>query len=167
MNEPLKQAPFAGWMAGALAGLASTVVLAWRGRAENGSAIGTINAPSHWIWGEAALKENRPSWRHTGLGSLIHHGSAVMWGVLYSRFVRRRQPAPSPLHEMRDAAAATAVAAVVDLVLTPQRLTPGFERKLSVRGTVLVYSAFAIGLALGSRLALRGGPRKTLPGTRS
>jgi len=152
MTEPRTPSPRAGWLAGNLAGLASMAVLAWRGRTENGRALGPVNAPSHWVWGDAALQEDRPSPRHTGLGVLIHQGSALMWGLLYERLVRRHRP-PLPMAlELRDAAAATAAAAVVDLVLTPKRFTPGFERRLSVRGTVLVYAAFAVGLAVGSRL---------------
>jgi hypothetical protein len=52
-------------------------------------------------------------------------------------------------------AAATAAAAVVDLALTPQRSTPGFERRLSARSLVMVYGAFALGVAAGSFVARR------------
>lgn len=144
-----------GWIAGGMAGLLSMAALAWRGRAETGSALGPLNAPSHWVWGDQALAQDRASWKHTGLGVLIHQGSALMWGLLYDRVFKHRGPARRPIEELRDAAAATAVAATVDLALTPRRFTPGFERRLSPRGTVLVYAAFALGMALGSRLARR------------
>jgi hypothetical protein len=34
--------------------------------------------------------------------------------------------------------------------MTPERLTPGFEHRLSTRALLGVYACFAIGLALGS-----------------
>ncbi len=148
------QAPLAGWLAGTVAGLASMTVLAWRGHAERGRVAAPINAPSHWVWGERALTKNRPSWRYTGLGILIHQAASVMWGMVHERLLRcRRQQATTVADELRDAALVTAAAAAVDLVLIPRRFTPGFERRLSARGTALVYAAFALGLALGSRLA--------------
>ena len=56
---------------------------------------------------------------------------------------------------MADAVAVSAVAAVVDLACVPDRLTPGFERRLSERSLVMVYTAFAAGLALAGLAALR------------
>jgi hypothetical protein len=44
---------------------------------------------------------------------------------------------------------------VVDLGLVPERLSPGFERRLSRPSTGLVYLSFGVGLALGGLLALR------------
>jgi hypothetical protein len=37
----------------------------------------------------------------------------------------------------------------------PERLTPGFERRLSNRSLVMVYAAFGAGLALAGLAALR------------
>jgi len=34
--------------------------------------------------------------------------------------------------------------------MTPQRLTPGFEHRLSTPALLEVYTSFALGLALGS-----------------
>ena len=134
-----------GVLAGAAAGLCSLVALAIRGRIELKSAVAPVNAPSHWLWGDAALRQRKWSWRYTGTGLAVHQASAVMWGVLHAR--RRPQP-PAPL---RDAVVTAATAALVDLTLTPRRFTPGFEERLSPRGLAWVYAAFAVGLALASR----------------
>ena len=42
----------------------------------------------------------------------------------------------------------TSLAAVIDLRAVPERLTPGFERRLSSGSLALVYLAFGAGLAL-------------------
>ena len=45
------------------------------------------------------------------------------------------------------AAVITTTAYAVDFHFTPQRLTPGFEHRLSKRSLLTVYAAFALGLA--------------------
>jgi hypothetical protein len=140
---------------GGLAGLLSTAVLAWGGRRDSGHAAAALNAPSHWLWGEEALRSERPDMRHTGLGQVIHHASSLLWAAAYGSLQQRRRR-PTPLNALADAAAVTALAAVVDLKLTPQRFTPGFERRLSRPGLFLVYAAFGLGLALGGLAAMRG-----------
>ena len=153
MNAP--QWMTRGLLTGNLAGIASMAALAWRGRRENGSAVGPVNAPSHWLWGDAALRQDAPSWRYTGAGMLIHQASAVMWGLLYERLWASRRPSQTVAHQVRDAAVATAAAAAVDLLLTPRRFTPGFERRLSPTGLVWTYGLFALGVAVGSISARR------------
>lgn len=128
-------------------GVVSLALLAWRGRREIGSAAAPLNAPSQWIHGERALEQDAPSARYTLLGSLIHMVSAALWGGLYET-IRRRRRRPTAVNAVTDAVVVTAVATAVDLVVTPKRFTPGFERRLSRRGTGLVYIGFAAALAL-------------------
>lgn len=136
-------------LTGTLASVGSAAVLAWRGRRENGRALGPLNAPAHWLWGGESLRRDGASLRHTLTGVLIHHASSLFWAVFYE-VLRLRRTRPTPVNAMADAAAITAVAAAVDLRLVPQRLTPGFERRISRRGLVWVYASFAAGLALGA-----------------
>lgn len=153
------QAARDGLWPGMASGLLSLAVLAWRGRQETGSALAPVNAPSHWLWSDRALRRDDASWRYTGVGMLVHQGAAVFWSVLYERFFASRRLA-HPLHaDLRDAALATAAAATVDFVMTPKRFTPGFEKRLSARGLVWVYAGFALGVALGSRAVRRHGAR--------
>lgn len=148
-----------GLWPGLAAGLLSLGVLAWRGRKETGRTLAPVNAPSHWLWSDRALRRDGPSWRYTAVGVLVHQGAALFWGVLYERFVASRQAA-HPLHaDLRDAAIATAAAATVDFAMTPRRFTPGFEKRLSLRGLVWVYAGFAVGVALGSRAVRQRGQR--------
>ncbi|RZI84698.1 MAG: hypothetical protein EOP38_08145 [Rubrivivax sp.] len=137
---------------GSLAGILSMLVLAKRGRAEDASAVAPINAPSHWLFGKKALAQDRTSWRYTATGAAIHHGSALMWGYFYDRLMRSRANR-SVGQLVGGAAALTAVAALVDLKLVPERFTPGFEHHLSKKSLFTVYAVFAVGLALGGVLA--------------
>jgi hypothetical protein len=151
-HKTWKRALEDGAVSGSVASLVSTVALAARGRTENGSAAAPTNAISHWLWGDRAYRKNRPTARHTAVGYVIHHAASIFWGVLYERFHSR---------PMRDAALASALACFVDYRLTPRRLTPGFEQRLSKRSLLLVYAAFALGLSAGTRLTRRAHPDRS------
>lgn len=157
--KPWKTALRDGMIAGGIAGLTSLAVLALGGRLERGRPWGPVNAPSHWVWGDPALRQDGPSPRYTATGLIVHQLAAAFWGVLHELLLGHRGKAKDPRLLLRDAAVTTAVAAVVDLRLVPHRLTPGFEHRLSAPGLVGVYSLFALGLALGSHLANRRGGR--------
>lgn len=141
-------------ISGSLASLISAAVLAWRGRRENRRALGPLNAPAHWLWGKQSLRRDDASLRHTLTGMLVHHVSSLFWAVFYE-LLRTRRTRPTAANALGDAAAVTVVAAAVDLQLVPQRLTPGFEQRLSKRGLAWVYASFAAGLALGACLRRR------------
>src|SRR5450830_1140266 len=129
----------------AIASLLSTIVLALAGRREAGSPYAPTNAVSHWLRGRPALSQDAPSWRHTALGYLIHHGSALMWAWLYARWQQRRQDqALFPL--LGTAAAVSILAGVVDFKVAPERLPPGFEHRLSTPALLAVYAAFGLAL---------------------
>jgi len=140
---------------GSFASLTSLAGLALRGRAENGSPWGPVNAPGHWVWGDRALLQDRRSLRYTAAGLLVHHLSAGFWGLLHEKVLGTEGQAKAVSGLLRDAAATTAVAALVDLRLVPHRLTPGFQLRLSPFSLVVVYALFGLGLAAGSYLAGR------------
>ena len=131
----------------------SAAVLAWRGRAETGSAAAPINAVSHWLWPRQALRQDAASARFTLTGTVVHFAAAALWSGLYEAVRARRRDA-TPANAVTDAVAVTTVAAVVDLACVPDRLTPGFEKRLSPRSLVMVYAGFAVGLALAGLAAL-------------
>lgn len=150
---PWNEALRAAIVSGTLASACSTLVLAWRGRRDTGSTAASLNAPSHWLW-PRALREDRASLRYTLTGVLVHHAAAIFWACLYERLAPQGR-ARTPAAALRDAATITAVAAVVDLQLVPERLTPGFERRLERDSLRWVYVAFAGGLAMAGLLAAR------------
>ena len=139
---------------GLAAALLSGLALAWRGRTEAGSAAAPINAPSQWLHGREALREDGVTWRHTALGALVHGASSMLWAGLYEllRERRERRGSTGTAAALADAAAVTAVAAVVDFKLVPDRLSPGFQHRLSRPAVVLAYASFAAGLLLANRI---------------
>lgn len=141
-------------LAGTLAATLSGSVLLWRSRRETGSPAAAVNAPSQWLWGREALRERGIDTRHTLLGTAVHWLSSCFWAVGYE-WLRRRHADDTPLSAVRDAAAVAGVAAVTDLALVPERLTPGFEKHLSRRSLGAVYASFAAGLAVAALLTRR------------
>jgi hypothetical protein len=133
---------------GSLASLASAIVLAWHGRRYAGSVYAPLNAPAHWLWGRRSLRRDDPSLRHTATGMLVHHASSLWWAFFFEKLLARGAAARSSV--LIPAASVTALAALVDLKATPERLTPGFERRLPRHSLVWVYVGFAGGLALAA-----------------
>lgn len=132
---------------GSAASTLSAAVLAWRSRQDTGDALAGLNAPSQWLHGSEALRARGPDGKHTAVGGAIHWASSVWWGALYQalRSARRR---PTTANAVTDAVAVTALSAVVDLKLVPERLTPGFQHHLRPSSLALVYGSFALGLLL-------------------
>lgn len=141
-----------GLISGSIASILSTVFLSICGKRENGSCYAPTNATSHWLWGESAKHRNEPSARFTLVGYAIHHASSCLWGVVYEKWLGCNNRFTAKRHPMVSAGTIAALACFVDMQLTPPRLRPGFEKRLSKPSLALVYGAF--GLALGVRGAL-------------
>lgn len=150
-----KSATQRGLVSGATASLLSTAALAALGKATDGSTYGPTNAISHWLWGDKAARRDGPSLRYTATGYLIHHASATFWAVLFERLLKRQLDKKDPIATLGAATAASAVACFVDYQMTPERLKPGYEQRLSRPSLALVYGAFGLGLAAGALLIRR------------
>jgi hypothetical protein len=144
-----------GLVSGTTSSLLSTVALAALGKGEAGSMFAPTNAISHWIWGDKAARRDRPSLRYTLSGYLIHHASATFWAVLFERFMGDKLDRTSIAQTLQAATAASAVACFTDYQLTPKRLHPGYEKRLSRPSLAVVYGAFGLGLAAGALLCRR------------
>lgn len=132
-------------VSGSVASVVSTLALVLRGKRDVDDAAAPVNGPSQWIWGRHAPYQNGFSLKHTVVGYGIHHTASVFWAVFYELLCSgkagvRCSPATS-------AVITSVTANVVDFQLTPPRLRPGFEKRLSNRSLLLVYGAFALGLA--------------------
>jgi hypothetical protein len=80
---------------------------------------------------------------------------ATGWAYLHERaFGARKEQQAWPARLARAAVTASA-ANLVDFQLAPRRLRPGFETQLSRKSLFAVYAAFAVGLALVSRVGAR------------
>lgn len=153
--ENWKTALRRGLLSGASASLLSTAALALLGKGETGSMFAPTNAISHWIWGDQAAQRGRASLRYTLTGYLIHHASATFWALLFERFMGDKLDRRSVARTLQAATAASAVACFTDYQLTPRRLRPGYEMRLSRPSLALVYGAFGLGLAAGALLSRR------------
>jgi hypothetical protein len=145
-----------GAVTGSTASVLSTLALAALGRQQAGSAVAPINAVSHWLWDEEALRVDRPTWRHTLVGYLTQHAASIFWATLYARVFGHRPEAKRLPEAIAGGIATSAVAYVVDYTITPKRLTPGYEHRLDGRGMFAAYAALAAGFALGALALQRG-----------
>lgn len=148
LRNTIKRTVAAGSFASILSAMALTVL----GRRETGSAAAPINAVSHWFWDREALRRNGIDARHTLVGYVTHHGAALFWAGLYAWAIHGRPKLLEPAAVVAGSVATSAVACFVDFNMTPERLTPGYEHRLSRGALTGVYAAFAVGLALGTLL---------------
>lgn len=151
-------------LAGTVAGLASAAALALCGRRDTGHVPAAVNAPSRWIWGDTALGQNHGSLRFTATGLAVHQAAAVFW-ALVQELTAYRVACPGPRRAVCAAALTTALAAWIDLRVVPERLTPGFQRRLGCTSLIAVYALFGLGLAAGSvgANAIGGSRRRAAP----
>ncbi len=152
-----------GLIVGSAASVASTLAIAARSAAESRSAVSATNAISHRLWGPRAKRQHGLSARYTLPGYLLHHASAMLWGVVYERwFAGERRTSNTAF---ADAAAVAGIAAAADYLLSPKRLRPGFEAHLSLRSLAVVYATFGAGL-LGARYVLDRAEARRAQGAR-
>lgn len=139
-----------GAVSGSVASVLSTAVLSAASERENNTPYASSNAISHWFWGGRAQRQDKPSARYTAVGYAIHHASSTLWAILYEKWfgdmADRKKIGPA----LAAGAAVAGLACFVDYKLAPQRLRPGFEKRLSTPSLFLVYASF------GAALALRG-----------
>ncbi len=135
-------------VAGTIASLLSTAVLAVCGRIERRDAVGPTNAPSQWLWGEGAAYETRATLRHTLVGYVIHHLMSIFWALVHQGAFGGRAATRTLPHALATGAISAGLANFVDYRLTPRRLRPGFEKHLSRWSLFAAYAAFGLGLAL-------------------
>ena len=141
-----------GAITGTVAGLLSTAVLAITGQRQAGSAVAPINAVSHWLWGDESLHAQEPSLRHTLTGYVTNHLAAIFWAALYAGAYGHREEAKRLPQAIAGGVATSALAYLVDYHVVPQRLTPGYEHRISSGAMLATYGALAAGLALGAML---------------
>jgi hypothetical protein len=154
-----KVAVLRGLLSGSAASLLSGAMLAICGKLERNAPAGPLNGPSQWVWGERAARQRRASFRETAVGYGIHHGVSIGWAAVHEKYVASLLNAHSLPERLLAGAATASFACFMDYGVARGRLRPGFEKQLTRKSLLLVYGAFALGLAIG------GGdrPRRTQP----
>lgn len=149
-------------VSGAVASVASTIALSLLGKAELGKSAAPVNGPSQWIWGRHAPYQDHFSLRYTIVGYAVHHAASVFWAVWYEKLRQHFAPPKNVPAVLVPAVATAAAAYAVDFHFTPERLTPGFENRLSQRALLVVYGSFALGLATTVLVDRYRKPRETI-----
>jgi len=144
-----------GAVSGSVASITSTVALSARGQEETDSPYAPTNAISRWFWGDRAAMHDGPSARYTAVGYAIHHASSTLWAVVYERWFGEKAERRELVPAIAGGAAVAAMACFVDYKMTPYRLQPGFEKRLSTPSLFLVYASFGAGLVLRGLAASR------------
>ncbi|RWO20264.1 hypothetical protein [Mesorhizobium sp.] len=151
MNGLLKTGLSTG-VTGTVASVVTAAFLVFLAKAEGKSALQPTNATSHWLHGDKAGAVRTADLAHTAVAFGTHHASAIFWAAPFEAWLARNPPR-SPLLMLRDASAVAAIAAAVDYLVVPKRLTPGWETVLSKRSIAAAYVALALGLAAGGLVA--------------
>jgi hypothetical protein len=149
-------------LSGTVASLLTVATLAILARREHGAAVQPVNATSHWLHGERAGLVRRADVAHTGVGYATHHASAVFWALPFEAWLASRPPT-GPADLLGRASIVASVAAFVDYLVVPKRLTPGWEAILSKRAIGITYIAMMLGLAAGGLITAQQRPRRTRP----
>ena len=155
-----RQAMRDGLISGSVASVLSTIVLSVRGEHEEGTPYAPTNAISHWFFGDHAFYRNGRTLRYTGTGYAIHHASSTLWAVVYERWFGERADRRDLPTALIGGATVAAMACFTDYRLTPRRLRPGYEKRLSSASLFLVYAAFGAGLVVRG---LTTSPARTYP----
>ena len=138
MLETLAKAAFSG----TAVSIASTIALALAAKAEGRRPIRPTNATGHWFRGDEAAASRAFDAKHTLLGFATHEGASVFWAAIFQAF-QKLGPRRSAAF---DAVGVSALAAFVDYVVVPKRLTPGWEKVVSPRSIALTYGVIAFAL---------------------
>lgn len=146
--KPWSEALRDGAVSGSVASLASTAALATCSQFENGTPYAPTNATSHWLWGRRALRQDRPSVRYTAIGYGTHHASAILWASLYEKLFGEQAERGNTAAALAGGTAVAALACLVDYKLTPPRLQPGYEERLSKSSLAVVYGVLGLSFAL-------------------
>ena len=135
---------------GMLAAATTTAAAAICGQLEDHQAIGPINAISHILWGDLAERQTKLSLKHTLSGAVLNAAAVTSWAFLQEVVFGRRQRQATIGEALVEGAAISGLAYVTDYYLAPERLTPGFEKRLSNKSLAAIYGTLAMSLGVGA-----------------
>lgn len=108
-----------------------------------GAPLQPLNTVAHVLVGSRAFYVRGLDPLVTPAGMLVHVVSLVAWGMLFSLASGRARVAGAWVIAFLFAT----VVAVIDFVVLPERLSPGFEAMLSTGEVIVVYGVMAVAMA--------------------
>jgi hypothetical protein len=137
---------------GTIAGVATTIAIAACGQAEERNAVAPLNAISHILWGDRAASQDDVSAEYTLTGLALNGAAVISWAALFEMLFGGKAKQGDMAMSLLGGAATAALAYVVDYYVVPERLTPGFEKRLSDRSLLAIYAVLALSLGVGGLL---------------
>lgn len=134
---------------GVLATLTTTVAAAICGKKETGSALAPVNAVSHIMWADEAVTHDDASMRYTAIGLALNSAAVMSWAVVFEMLFGGARKDGDVAGALLGGVCVSCLAYITDYHLVPERLTPGFEKRLSNSSLFFIYAALAAGLGLG------------------
>ena len=116
---------------------------------ENGDAATPLNAVSHIAWGDESFERAELSVKYTGAGLALNQVSVASWALLHEWIFGRARDEGKWGISLAGGFLVSALAYLVDFKLVPEKLKPGFERKLSSGSLIAVYLLLALALGWG------------------
>jgi hypothetical protein len=81
-------------VSGTVASLTMTAALALLARKEGKGALQPVNSTSHWLHGEQVGSYRGADIPHTAVGYGTHHASALLWAVIFEKWLARQTTSP-------------------------------------------------------------------------
>jgi hypothetical protein len=117
-----------------------------------GAPLQPLNTVAHILIGSRAFYVLSAHPLVTPAGILVHASSLVGWGVIFSLALARLRGAPVWVLGILFAG----VVALIDFVVLPERLSPGFETILTRGEVAVVFGVMAVAMTLSaSRLPVK------------
>ncbi|MEZ2409049.1 hypothetical protein AB6806_19770 [Bosea sp. RCC_152_1] len=129
-------------LSGTAVSLASTIALALAAKAEGRHPVRPTNATGHWVRGDEAAASRAFDAKHTLLGFATHEGASIFWAAIFQALRKLGPNRPASV----DAIGVSALAAFVDYLVVPKRLTPGWEKVVTPPSIGLAYGVMALAL---------------------
>lgn len=133
------------------AAVTTTATTALCSAIETGTPTAALNAISHIFWGDTAADQDGVSAKYTGNGVLLNSAAMLPWVALHHMLFK---PQARPAVAVARGAVTAGIAYVVDYHVVPERLTPGFEKRLSNLSLLAIYGSLAYALATSERRAI-------------
>jgi hypothetical protein len=146
LSEIVEDSVRTGMMAAATTTAAAVIC----GQFEDHQPIGPINAVSHILWGDRAARRTGFSLKHTLTGAVLNAAAVTSWAFVQEVVFGRRHRRATLGEALVEGTVVSGLAYVMDYHVVPDRLTPGFEKRLSNKSLAAIYCALAVGLAAGA-----------------